>query len=783
MDFPNLTQPDYNPAPVPESGSTKVFNDMVHSFLGIVQPNKFPPEFLTPLLKQKGGDVNVQQILLYEVGFLVCVAIGILFIIFMPLVGAFFCCCRCCDNCGGKMLQKQKKRTKCKRHALYGFLFLITIIILAGDICAFLSNEQLTKAIQNTYVDFNNSMGNLKTFISTTSKDIDVVIRASEQPIEKTNSSLINIGKVLGGMISDKLGKVVNQTLNNVTDLLNVLNSTVGYMTALNSTFQNLQDEQNIISQNLSRVRQEIKTTLDKCGHPCGGVSTDDLVFDVNFTMPDLKRQMHLLTGLLNSDVPSVINKAYQVLSDIPDTVKNKTKDNISGIQNQLLEIKKETESIKNQIPVIDMMQNVTDMLDNASLTFYSYESKVTKGNYYSWIVGLCLCCMVLLIVLCNIFGMILGSAGLKAHVPPTRRSGVSNCGGEFFMSGAGFSFIFSWLLMLVVLILFLVGGNAYTLICKPWSDQQLYQFLDTPNLIPGFSLSSALGLQNTSVTIESLYSNCHNDKPLWSTLKLDKEFSLDEILNISKYTNEINATLGKFNINLTDIKFLDADQMSALKDISSSGIDKLNFTDISKQMMQNTTKVDLLAYATQLDELADKNASLKNELKSEAQQLREIQKSIDTTLQSNLKSLNETIQHLQTIARQIPSSVNSTIVQLEKTQSTIGTTTSQIVQDEIRAFSFTLLGYFNSYITWIKTMLTKEIARCAPIAGVLDMAQVVVCDYIVNSLNAFWFSMGWCVIFFIPSIILAVKLAKYYRRMKFEDVYEDNEIPLERLD
>nr|XP_033795980.1 prominin-1-A-like isoform X2 [Geotrypetes seraphini] len=762
MDFPNLTQPVYTPGPEPESGSTKVFNDMVHSFLGTVQPNKFPPDFLMPLLKSH--NVNVQEILQYEVGFLVCAAIGIIFIIFMPLVGAFFCCCRCCNNCGGKMLQKPKKRITCKRRTLCGFLFLVTIVILAGDICAFLSNEQLKEAVQNTYADFNNSMGNLTTFIGTVSKDIDIVVGASEQPIEKTNNSLTNIGSVLGGMISDNLGKMVNQTLNKVIDLLNVLNSTVGNMTALNSTFQDLQDEKNMISQNLSRVQQEIKTTLDKCGNFCSDASTDDLVFDVNFTMPDMTEQMQLLTNLLNSDVSSVIDKAYQVLSDIPDTVKNRTKDNISDMQKQLLEIKKQTEGIKKQIPVADMFQNVISMLNNASTMFYSYKSKVLEGSYYRWIVGLCLCCMVLLIVLCNIFGMILGSAGLKAHVSPTQRSGVSNCGGEFFMAGVGFSFIFSWLLMLVVLVLFLVGGNSYTLICIPWRDQKLYQLLDTPNLIPGFNLSNSLGLQNTPVNISSLYSDCHNDKSLWSTLKLDQAFSLDKILNISQYANEINATLGKLNISLPEINFLDEKQTSALKEISGSGIDKLNFMGISNQMMTQVTKVDLSTYANQLDELADKNVSVKNELKSEAQQLREIQTSINTRLQPKI------------------SSVNSTIVLMETIQSNMSTTISQIIKDEIRAFMFTVLGYFDSYITWIKKMLTKEIARCAPIAGLLDSAEVVICDYIVNSLNAFWFSLGWCIIFFIPSIILAVKLAKYYRRMKFEDVYEDYEIPMERL-
>lgn len=43
-----------------------------------------------------------------------------------------------------------------------------------------------------------------------------------------------------------------------------------------------------------------------------------------------------------------------------------------------------------------------------------------------------------------------------------------------WFCSGAGFSFLFCWLLMIVVILLFLVGGNMYTLVCKPWNNGKL---------------------------------------------------------------------------------------------------------------------------------------------------------------------------------------------------------------------------------------------------------------------------------------------------------------------
>lgn len=89
-------------------------------------------------LKNKTNEIKNQlcaspvcvQALVYEIGFLVCFAIGVVYIVLMPLVGILLACCRCCGNCGGKMQQKQKSSTSCRRRALYWGTFVTTVIIL-----------------------------------------------------------------------------------------------------------------------------------------------------------------------------------------------------------------------------------------------------------------------------------------------------------------------------------------------------------------------------------------------------------------------------------------------------------------------------------------------------------------------------------------------------------------------------------------------------------------------------------------------------------------------------
>lgn len=41
---------------------------------------------------------------------------------------------------------------------------------------------------------------------------------------------------------------------------------------------------------------------------------------------------------------------------------------------------------------------------------------------------------------------------------------------------------------------------------------------------------------------------------------------------------------------------------------------------------------------------------------------------------------------------------------------------------------------------------------------------------------NAFWFGLGWGLFFFVPVIVVGVKLSKYYRKLNETDDDDDDE-------
>ncbi|NXN59809.1 PRM1A protein, partial [Rynchops niger] len=363
---------------------------------------------------------------------------------------------------------------------------------------------------------------------------------------------------------------------------------------------------------------------------------------------------------------------------------------------------------------------------------------------------------------------------GLKESVLPTQRSCLSNAGGNFFMAGVGFSFIFSWLLMLVVLITFVLGGNTYMLLCESWRSQQFFQLLDTPGLIPGFNLSELLGQEAGTTNFSEMYRQCQQDAALWQMLHLDQSVSLDELLNISQYTGEISTAFEKVNITLSPISLLSQDQRDLLLNASRAG-QPPNFTLTLEQLDQNVTQGNLLDLAAELEELANKaDVGVKDKLKADARSLRELDKEMQTTFPGLLQSLKENIYLVQSRADLLEEQTKTALDKANETQEFLEREMANIIKNETWAFLEELLDFFETYISWAKSRLTEDVARCKPIAQTLDNVEVITCDYILDSLNAFWFSLGWCTVFLLPSIILAVRLAKFYRRMDIADVYRN---------
>ncbi|XP_041705481.1 prominin-1-A isoform X7 [Coregonus clupeaformis] len=811
LDFGYVPQGVYKTVAYYEPGVIGILFHMVHAFLYVVQPNPFPEDLVVKVAKDRFGAIQseYQKAIYYETGFMVCAMLGLLFMVLLPLVGLFFCLCRCCENCGGEMHQRQRKNADCQRGLLTTLLFATSLIITAGVLCAYAANQNLSSQLKGMKRLVSSNLKDLQTFANETPTQIEYLIAQYATAKYSVISDLDNVGPLLGGKIHEELGKEVRPALDGVLRMAGAMRETKEALENVRVSLEVLQEATGKLHFNLSLVRSSLNRTLNDPG--CSNEDSDattaqlcrsihsslaQLYVSANFTrLPDVNNHLESVNQVLKTDLNEIIQKGFSSFNDTPGMVSDQMRSVVDGARGMLDVISANISSSSKVFPVNSTLANFTNFISHTQSKIEDSYPEIDQIDFYRWICCIGLCCMVVLIVAFNFLAIMCGTMGYDKHASPTTRGCVSNTGGTLLMAGVGFSFLFSWILMGVVTATFLVGGNVEKLVCEPFHTKQLFKVLDTPhlvnpewrNFIPGYMYNDS----DLDLTVESLYSNCKNNRSLYSAMRLDKVFNVTTLLNSSLYTKELGKMFDSVKIDLRGIVLLESEGKQSLIDFSETGVAEINYAAYLEEVNKGVTQVDLLSYANELEAQTDlmPKGPLQTNLKGHANSLRQIHSQLVIPMEQAMKyvrarsTLNQSIRLLERTASDLPNKITDVLKTIEAAQYLISQNATHVVNQETEKYKQTIVGYFRQYKEWVRTSLTMEVATCKPFSNIVDTVEIVACSFLVDSLNTFWFGLGCCALFLLPSIILSVKLAKFYRRMDTEDVYDDIEtIPMKTI-
>uniref|UniRef100_H3D685 Prominin 1a n=1 Tax=Tetraodon nigroviridis TaxID=99883 RepID=H3D685_TETNG len=796
-----------------EPGPIGILFQLVQGFLHIVQPNAFPQEDILRkfMLKhhiiekkteyQKPENIVLTlQAIYYEIGFLVCAAVGLLFAILMPVVGLFFCMCRCCDNCGGEMHQRQRKNADCRRGLLGTLLFSTSLVITIGVLCAYAANQNLSSQVKNIRRYVNSNMRDLHTFANDTPMQIDYLLSQYATAKNKVIYDLNNIGPLLGGRIHDQLDKEVHAALDGALNMAAAMRETKEALENASMGLEVLQEGTGKLGFNLSLVRTSINRTLSDPGchdeesdattaQLCRNIrqSLSQLQISANFTrLPNVNVQLAKMKDVLKMDLSTIVQRGFSSFNDTPHMVTEQTRSVVENVQSLMDDIGRNISSFSKIFPVQSCLTNFTIFISHVHAKIEDHYPEIDKMDFYRWIGCITLCCMVVLVLAFNYLGLLCGTLGYDKHASPTTRGCISNTGGTMLIAGVGISFIFSWVLMGLVTIIFLAGGNMEKLVCEPFHTKEVFKVVDTPylvhpdwrNFIPGYLYNDP----DMDLTAESFYSTCKDNKGIYSALRLDKVFNISSFLNTTVFTKDVVARLNNVKIDLRGIILLEAEGKQNLLDFSEAGLLEINYADYLEEVNKGVTAVDLLSFARELEAQTDlmPRSGLQMALKGHAGTLRQIHSQQILPMEQAMSALNQSMRYLERTASDLPNKVLAVIEAIEAAQYVISHNATHLINRETAKFTATIVGYFNQYIEWVKTALAMEVAPCKPFSNMVDTAEIITCSFLVDSMNTFWMGLGCSTLLLLPSIILAVKLAKFYRRMETEDVYDDIEtIPM----
>uniref|UniRef100_A0A8C2HQX2 Prominin 1a n=1 Tax=Cyprinus carpio TaxID=7962 RepID=A0A8C2HQX2_CYPCA len=720
LDFGYVPSGVYDTVAYYEPGAIGILFNMMHAFLYVVQPNPFPEGELGLMFLNFRPEniVLTLQVIYYEIGFVVCTALGLLFTVLLPLVGLLFCLCRCCDNCGGEMHQRQRKNTDCLRGLLTTLLLTTTFIITAGVLCAYAANQNLSSQLKSMRRLVKSNLKDLHTFANQTPAQIDYLISQYGTVEHHVLYDLDNVGLLLGGRIHEELGKDVQPALNaalsmtgiKVEKSIKAMRDTKDALENVSLTLETLQEGTVKLQANLSLVRGSLSNALNDpvCTDPrsseiCRNIRSTlpRLEIAANYSsLPDVTNQLDKVNEVLETDLGQIVEKGYTSFNDTPTLVTDQTRNIVEGVKVLLDDIGSNISTFTKLFPLQSSLTNFTKMISHTHSQIEDIYPQVDQMDFYRWICCITLCCMVVLILTFNFLGLLCGILGFDRHATPTTRGCVSNTGGNLLMAGVGFSFLFSWVLMGMITALFLVGGNLEKLVCEPFQTRQLFKVLDTPNLVNSAWRNFIPGY---------LYNDPEMDLTAYSLYRLMSE-SYTEPLFFLQYSKDVSRKFEGMNVDLRGIILLESEGKQNLISFTKTGINEIDFAAYLEEVNKGVTRINLVDFATQLDAQADQLSK--------------------GTLQTSLKGHANTIRQIH-IQQVIP---------LEQSMS--------ILNQSIRLLERT----------------SSDLPLCCTDG----------CSFLLDSMNTFWFGLGCSTLFLLPSIILSVKLAKFYRRMDTEDVYDE---------
>uniref|UniRef100_A0A671YX11 Prominin 1 b n=1 Tax=Sparus aurata TaxID=8175 RepID=A0A671YX11_SPAAU len=722
LDFGFVPSSVYDTHAYYEPGAVGILFHMVHAFLYVVQPNHFPKGeiIVTPCSPIPPENVVLLlQWIYYEAGFLICGTIGILFVVLTPIIGMCFCVCRCCENCGGEMHQRQRKNFDCQRGFYTASLIATSIFIVVGVLIAYAANHNVSLQIKSTRRLINTNMRDMKTFANNTPAvctHTNTHTYTHKFPCERHTNSYI--GPLLGGRIHSHLEKEVVPSLDTALRMAGAMRETKEALENISTSLEILQEGTGKLQASLSEERASLSNTLSDpactngaVSHTCNTIRSTLSQLGINADYSKLQDVRHALANVdtvLKTDLSNIVQKGYTSFNDTPKLVKEQTKNIVSGVKGMLDKIGMEIIGFSKMFPVEASLANFTIFLTDGQKNIESFYPQIDQMDFYRWIGCVAVLCMVVLVLAFNVLGLLCGTCGYDKQATPTTRGCLSNTGGNLLMAGVGFSFIFVWILMGIVTTLFVVGGNVEKLVCEPLANRQLYKIIDTPylvhpakkNFLPGMLFQNP----NIDLTLGSMYRDCYENNGLYHALQLETMFNINSFLN-----RTVVSISFLVQVDLQDITLLEQAGRDNLINFANSGVGQIDYEAYLTEVNKGVTVMDLLSFSTDLEAQADQlpRGALENALKGHASSIRQIHR-----------------EH---------------VVPIEQ------------------------------------AMLSTEVAQCKPISNIVDSMEIVACSFILDSVNTFWFGLGGCCILLIPSIIFSIKLAKYYRRMDTEDVFEDS--------
>ena len=774
---------------------------LTHLFLDLIQRDNVLPETLNAsvLLDTDPEDApklieeHWSELLLQYIGVVTVAICGLLFALCIPIVCLCVCCCRCAGKCGAYPEHFDKRSDACKRFTLGVLLSLLVIAAMFGVVCAFVTNyytysgtNQLPTRLQKSAVD-------TSLYLDNTGREINGLLVTNFAELEEVlNQILDESGPILKRSLAEVTQAVA---IDDLTDIVSNLGAVKRHLREIQNKTLLLQDKVGQLKLGLNGTRARLLAAMNQCraSRACKEFLGEynishDLAIAVDFgrlpmELPDLSLLMKDISDLMNNDIErkvrggqaqldKVTNDIERSIGDIRPKIKAEIRrmgkqlaDHAAEIQRFLSEFEGNVEMVNSDVP------KLKPWLDE-------------YGEYLFYI-GLGMSFMVLLILMCFVFGLFYGFCGKR----PGNMYGDDCCntgtGSNWLIAGVYLTFLFSFVLLIITTAQFLVGSTVDKVGCQALqrpNDSDVFQLLDERFIQPLIDqqrpkVTSSDAEAQWSMSVSQLVSNCHDNMTLYNLLDVGSIYNVE---NLRRWRSEYG--IGDFvenlkrKIRLDDLKgiqILSPEAERELQELAESEISDLNFGQYTDLLEEKITAINLATFTSRLRQVRERLTRNQARLvgpaiDNEALFLDQMQRVV-MDMKLAVKDLVNSVQALEVEAKHTKPNLREALTGLIKqaTQATrfLRDEGPQLVDKLTDRYVNETVGLIDAYVERVINHTKDRVGRCEPLSNSLNATIISVCNEIVDPFNGFWASIGWCVMLFLPSVAIALSLVSLYRK------------------
>nr|XP_050854478.1 prominin-like protein isoform X4 [Vespula vulgaris] len=711
--------------------------------------------------------------------------IGVLLAAILPCIGLFFWCCRCAGQCGGRIQPFDKKHDHCRKIMLSIILIGVATIILFGVVCAFVTNEYMEIGTAELPNNVKTNLKDVMLYLATTKREINTVLKTNYGELEIT---LNNILQASGRIVTEQLAEYSHAvSLTNLNDIVIGLESIREELRSMNRITQELRLNATQLDIVVRGVKNNLLYTLRDCtSHNCKQILHDykvnqmsvqiefDKYMDRYFPkLPDLTSALHNITILMESNIVSEVSQGRESFLKIQKDIQHAVNQTIPVVSASIRRAGDYLASIANNMTsLIDRISN-----DIEKVYFQHLEEAHNYVVYYSQYrryLGFAISTILLAILICVTFGLFCGICGKR---PDGYGDDCCNkgSGSRLLMTAVSMIFLFTSVLMVITVVHMITGVLAQRSICEPLKnpkDNRMFKLVDKI-----VQIRKILHPKNPNFDINMSYiiTKCHANETLYNVLKLNNLFDIGTLRNYAGRI-DINDTIQQLRrkINLSPgVVILKESARSKLNDLAQSGLSDIKFYQYAELLADNITNINLEHLASKLRDVSTKlspgQEDIRDSLLKNAHDLEHYHRDLVVPMATLSEKLSENALALQESIKfnhsSMAEAIHNLVDEVTKAQQFLNKDGPEYVQYLATKFGNAFLHQVDDFLEHVIDSARNKVGRCQPVSNAYNATLVAGCNKILDPFNGFWASVGWCLILFLPTIVLCVKLSNLYQK------------------